>query len=41
MSNLIYKDESYRTVGTCLEVHKELDFGFLESLYQEALALEF
>ncbi len=41
MSDIIYKDESYRIVGACIEVHKELGSGFLEGVYQEALALEF
>ena len=41
MENLIYKEESYKIVGACFEVHKELGQGFLEAVYQEALAIEF
>ena len=41
MDNLIYKEESYKIVGACFEVHKELGQGFLEAVYQEALAIEF
>lgn len=37
---IIYKDESYQIVGACLEVYKILGNGFLEPLYQEALAFE-
>jgi len=41
MSDLIYKEECYKIVGACMEVHKTLGAGFLEPVYQEALAIEF
>lgn len=41
MTELIYKDEAYKIVGACMEVHNTLGSGFLESVYQEALAREF
>ncbi len=41
VSDLIYKDESYKIVGACFEVYNQKGFGFTEAVYQECLQLEF
>jgi GxxExxY protein len=38
---LVYPEESYRIMGACFEVYRELGCGFLEEVYQEALEIEF
>jgi GxxExxY protein len=41
MTELLYKNESYKIIGSCFSVHKQLGSGFLESVYQEALEKQF
>lgn len=41
MSNLIYKEEAYKIIGKCIEVHNNLGAGFLEIVYKDTLELEF
>ena len=41
MTNLILKEEAYKIVGVCMEVHNNLGHGFLEIVYKDALEYEF
>jgi len=41
MPELILKEESYKTIGVCMEVHKTLGAGFLKIVYKDALEHEF
>ena len=38
---LLFEEETKKIINACLEVHNELGNGFLEAVYQEALAIEF
>ena len=40
MTEVFYREESYRIVGACFEVYKEKGCGFLEAVYQECLEME-
>jgi GxxExxY protein len=40
MSEVLFKDESYRIIGACFAVYNEKGCGFLEPVYQECLEIE-
>lgn len=40
-TDIIYKDEYYKVIGACMEVHKHLGGGLLEIVYKDALEYEF
>ena len=41
MDDFLFKDEGYKIIGCFYTVYNSLGSGFLESVYQEALAKEF
>lgn len=41
MTDILFRDEAYRIMGACFEVHNEQGSGFVEPVYQECLELEF
>jgi len=40
MSEILYKDESYKIIGACFDVYNEKGSGFVEPVYQECLEIE-
>jgi GxxExxY protein len=40
MADILFKDESFKIIGACFEVHKILGHGFNEAVYKDALELE-
>lgn len=41
MDKILFKEESFKIIGACMKVHRSLGPGFLEAVYEEALAKEF
>jgi GxxExxY protein len=41
MTCLVHKNESFRIIGICMNVHNNLGCGFLEIVYKDALEYEF
>jgi len=40
MSKLLFEEESYSIIGTCIEIHKKLGNGFSEEVYREVIEKE-
>ncbi len=38
---MLYEDLTFKVIGCCMEVHKELGKGFSEVVYKDALEIEF
>jgi GxxExxY protein len=41
MSKLLFEEESYVIIGTCIKVHKQLGNSFYKEVYNEVLQKEF
>ena len=41
MANLILKEESYRIVGICMNIHRVLGMGLKEINYKDAMEMDF
>ena len=41
MAELILKEEAFKIIGRCMEVHNNLGHGFLEIVYKDAPEYEF
>lgn len=40
MKDFFSKDETFQIIGLCMEVHRELGFGFSEIVYKDAIEYE-
>jgi len=38
--DFLYKDITYKIIGIAMEIHRELQSGFLEAVYEEAMCKE-
>ena len=39
--SILYREKSYEIMGACFNVYRDKGVGFLESVYQECLEIEF
>ena len=40
-NKIVYLEESYKIMGACFNIYKEMGLGFPEAVYQECLEIEF
>lgn len=40
MSELLYKEETFKLIGFCMEIHGKLGKGYDEVIYKDALVIE-
>jgi GxxExxY protein len=41
MADLLFKEESFKIIGICMEIHKTLGMGLKEINYKDAMEIEF
>ncbi|HEY8660334.1 MAG TPA: GxxExxY protein [Hanamia sp.] len=41
MTELLYKNESFKIIGICMEIHQTLGMGLKEINYKDAMEIEF
>ena len=41
MTELLFKEESYKIVGVCMNIHKTLGMGLKEINYKDAMEIDF
>ncbi len=41
MTELLFKEESFRIIGVCMEIHKTLGMGLKEINYKDAMEMDF
>ena len=41
MENFLFKNETYKLIGVCMEVQLTLGYGFSEVIYKDAMEMEF
>ena len=41
MSEILFKEESYKIIGICMEIHKTLGMGLKEINYKDAMEIDF
>jgi GxxExxY protein len=41
MAELLFKEEAYKVIGICMEIHKTLGMGLKEVNYKDAMEIDF
>jgi GxxExxY protein len=41
MTELLFKEESFKIIGVCMEIHKSLGMGLKEINYKDAMEIDF
>jgi GxxExxY protein len=41
MADILFKEESFKIIGICMEIHKVLGMGLKETNYKDAMEIEF